>query len=85
MKNELDSRMILSVFEKIHQHGKIKNEGHILYGVEAFTDFDGYTIFMQDALVKLSFGFHNQYHYDYQKEEHREQFEAKLKAINESY
>jgi hypothetical protein len=85
MKNELDNRFILSVFEKIRQHGQLKNETYILGGLKAYSDFDGYTVFIEDAQVQLRFGFHNQYHYEYEKEQHLEQFEKKLKAIETDY
>ena len=71
MKNELNSKFVLSVFEKIRQHGEKKQENYILGGLKAFTDFDGYTLFIEDALVKLRFGFHNQYHFDYEKEDRK--------------
>lgn len=83
MKNELDSRFVLAVFEKIREKGQPHKEGHILEGVAAYTDLDGYTVFLEDAKVALRFGFHNQYHFDYDKEEHYEQFVKKLKAIND--
>ncbi len=82
MKNELDSRFILSVFEKIRQHGKQVEGVYQFEGVKAYTDHDGYTVFIEDALVQLRFGFHNQYHFEYDKHDHLEQFEKKLKAIN---
>lgn len=85
MKNELDSRFLLSVFEKIRQNGKQENGQYLLECVKAFTDFDGYTLFIEDALVKLSFGFHNQYHFDYDSSSHYEAFEKKLKHIVVSY
>jgi hypothetical protein len=85
MKNELDSRFLLAVFEKIRLNGKNENGQYSLEGVKAFTDFDGYTLFIEDALVKLSFGFHNQYHFDYESSSHYEAFEKKLKNIVASY
>lgn len=85
MKNEIDSKFILNVFEKIRQHGETKDEGYLLGGITAYSDFDGYTVFMEDANVKLRFGFHNQYHFDYEKDEHLQQFEKKLKNIDTEY
>lgn len=82
MKNGLDSKLILSVFEKIRTHGEVVVGGHLLENVRAYTDFDGYTLFLEDNLVSLRFGFHNQYHFDYEKTEHLEQFERKLKLID---
>ena len=85
MKNELDSRFLLSVFEKIRLNGTNDNGKYSLEGVIAFTDFDGYTLFIEDALVKLSFGFHNQYHFNYESSSHYEAFEKKLKHIVATY
>ena len=81
MKNQIESKFVLAVFEKMRQHGDKQQENYILGGLNAFTDFDGYTLFIEDAQVYLHFGFHNQY----EKEEHFEQFVKKLKAINEQY
>jgi hypothetical protein len=85
MKNELDNRLILSVFDKISKHGKIVQGCFLLDGIKAYTDHDGYTLFIEDALVQLQLGFHNQYHFNYDKKEHREQFEKKLKQIIANY
>ncbi len=82
MKNELDSRFILNVFENIREKGEKKDDGFLYQGVKAYTDLDGYTVFLEDAQVSLRVGFHNQYHFDYEKEEHYEQFLKKLKAID---
>ena len=85
MKNEVDSQFILTVFDKIRQHGQQQDNEYHLGGVKAYTDFDGYTVFIEDALVKLRFGFHNQYHFDYEAAASLEAFEKKLKAINDQY
>lgn len=85
MKNELDSKFLLRIFEKIRQHGKKENDEYFLEGIKAFTDFDGYTLYIEDALVKLRFGFHNQYTFDYESSSHYEAFEKKLKHIDQSY
>ena len=85
MKNELDSKFLLEAFEKIRQNGKKEHEQYILNGVIAYTDFDGYTVYLEDAKVKLSFGFHNQYHFDYASSSDFEAFEKKLKQIVKEY
>jgi hypothetical protein len=85
LKNELDSKFLLRVFEKTRQHGKHEDEAYTLDGIKAYTDFDGYTIYMEDALVKLSFGFHNQYHFDYDSSSHYEAFAKKLMHIDKVY
>jgi hypothetical protein len=85
MKNNLDSKFLLAVFEKVRQHGKKDGDEYSLGGVKVYTDFDGYTLFIEDALVKLRFGFHNQYHFDYESASQYEAFEKKLKAIVAEY
>jgi len=85
MKNDLDSKLLLRVFEKTRQHGEHKDQFYVLDGIKAYTDFDGYTVYMEDALVKLTFGFHNQYHFDYQSQSDFTAFEKKLKNIDEKY
>ncbi len=85
MKNELQSKFLLAVFDKIRQHGEQKEGAYHLDGIKAYTDFDGYTLYIEDALVKLSFGFHNQYHFDYESSSQYDAFEKKLKAIDKNY
>lgn len=85
MKNDIDIKFILSVFDKIIQHGDKKDSEYFLMGLKGYTDFDGYTLFVEDSQVKLDFGFHNQYHFNYEKEEHLENFIKKLKAIDQQY
>ncbi|MCY7295565.1 DUF3081 domain-containing protein [Alteromonas sp. a30] len=85
MKNELDNKLILRVFEKIREHGEKTEDKYLLEGIYATTDFDGYTLYINDANVTLQFGFHNQYHFQYSNEEQRHQFELKLKRIDENY
>ena len=85
MRNEIDSKFVLAVFEKIRLHGKQEDDKYFLEGIFASTDFDGYTLYLSDALVNLSFGFHNQYHFDYDQQEHFEQFSKKLDYINQNY
>ncbi|MEW9799687.1 DUF3081 family protein [Alteromonas sp. CYL-A6] len=85
MKNELDNKFLLQVFEKIRQFGEHDGDVYRLNGIKAFTDLDGYTLFIEDAKVKLSFGFHNQYHFDYDSRDDFENFEKKLKSIDKEY
>lgn len=85
MKNELDSKFLLRVFDKIRQFGDKTDEKYRLNGIVAFTDLDGYTLYVEDAQVKLQYGFHNQYHYDYPSQAAFEQFEKKLKEIDSSH
>ena len=85
MKNDVESKFLLGVFEKIRQHGETVNRQYLLEGITAYNDHDGYTLFIEDSLVKLRFGFHNQYIFDYAKEDHKAAFEKKLQYIDATY
>ena len=49
MKNELDSKFLLQVFDKIRQHGAKEDEQYKLNGITAFTDHDGYTLYISEV------------------------------------
>ncbi|CUS47964.1 MAG: protein of unknown function DUF3081 [Idiomarinaceae bacterium HL-53] len=85
MKNDLSTRLILQVFEKIREHGAANEGQHELEGITAYTDFDGYTVYMEGHQVKLSTGFHNTYHLDYDSERAFENFLKKLEYIDKNY
>ena len=85
MKNELDNKQILAVYERIIQKGEMTDEGKRYQGVTAYSDVDGYTVYLQGSGVELRFGFHNTYHLDYEHEKHKDDFLKKLYNIaNES-
>ena len=47
MKNEIDNKQILAVYERIQQRGETTEEGKLYQGVTAFSDIDGYTVYLQ--------------------------------------
>lgn len=81
MKNELDNKQILAVYERIQKRGEANDEGKHYQGVTAFSDIDGYTIYLQGSGVLLRFGFHNTYHLDYEHDKHKDDFLKKLNNI----
>lgn len=85
MKNEIDHRLVLDAFEKIHQHGKAEQGKHVLEGITGYTDYDGYTVFLEGHNVKMRLEFHNKYHLDYESERDAELFLKKLKQITRDY
>lgn len=85
MKNEISTRLILAVFEKVRQHGEHHDDVYELDGIQASTDFDGYTVFLEGHRVKLNTGFHNTYHLDYENERDLGEFLKKLKYIETNY
>jgi hypothetical protein len=82
MKNELDCKTILSVFEYIQGHGEAVNNAKCINGISAFTDHDGYTVYLKSNSVTLTLGFHNTYHLDYQRVSQKDEF---FIAINKLY
>lgn len=85
MKNELETRQILNVYEKIVEHGEHLENGHKLEGILAFTDHDGYTVYLEGHNTKLRTGFHNTYNLDYSTARDAELFLKKLKYIDREY
>ncbi|MBQ4835069.1 MULTISPECIES: DUF3081 domain-containing protein [Pseudoalteromonas] len=81
MKNELSSNLVLKVYEYIQQHGEDYEQGKQCEGLTAFSDPDGYTIYLQGSGVLLRFGFHNTYQFDYDKESQKADFMKKLHYI----
>lgn len=81
MKNEIDGRQILAVYERIIQLGKNTDDGKHYMGLTAFSDIDGYTIYLKGSGVLLRFGFHNTYHLDYEHNKHKDDFLKKLSNI----
>ncbi|GEK09583.1 DUF3081 family protein [Pseudoalteromonas peptidolytica] len=81
MKNELDSRFLLTVFEHIQKNGEVTSDGKRYQGVTAFADPDGYTIYLQGSGVLLRSGFHNTYHLDYKHDKHKDDLIKKLEYI----
>ncbi len=89
MQNEINTRFILSVYEKIVTKGEAVEgelEGtHQLEGVTAFADFDGYTVYLEDAEVKVRTGFHNTFKVDYDTARALDNFVRKMKHIEANY
>jgi len=81
MKNDLSSKTILSVFDYIQRNGERYEQGYLYQGITAFTDFDGYTIYLQGSGVVMRFGFHNTYHLDYEQEKQKTDFIQKIESI----
>jgi hypothetical protein len=89
MQNELDSKFLLGVFNKIEQHGSaIDNElgaGFELDGVRVNSGFDGYEVYFSNSKVQLTLGFHHKWHSDAKSAADMDEFIEQLKKINRSY
>lgn len=64
MKNKIDINTALLAFDKIMQLGVKGTDGSTFEGLTASSDFDGYTLVLQDKLSSLTIFFHNKYELD---------------------
>ncbi|GAM53973.1 hypothetical protein JCM19232_3738 [Vibrio ishigakensis] len=78
MKNDLDSSKVLQAYECVMNNGTPTEHGKIYEGVEAFSDYDGYNVFLRGNGVELKVGFHNTYHLEYDQEHLRDSFLKKV-------
>lgn len=84
MINELDSRQLLQAYNFVMEQGEPTEYGKQYQGIEAFSDYDGYSIYLRGNGVQLKLGFHNTYHLDYDDEWQKERFLRVLKVMLQS-
>lgn len=85
MQNQIDHRLLLDAYEKIHLHGKAEQGKHTLEGITAYTDHDGYTVFLEGHNTKLTLEFHNKYHLDYESVRDYDLFMKKIEQISRDF
>ncbi|MCT7655396.1 DUF3081 domain-containing protein [Oceanimonas sp. NS1] len=85
MQNELDNRVILEVFDKIRRFGEPYEDGHMLEGIVATSDFDGYSVVLSGSGVTLQLNFHQSYHFEYDSATIKEQFMSKVDYIHRHF
>lgn len=61
MKNKIDINLALLAFDIVMRSGEKTDTGSTFEGVTASSDFDGYTLVLQDKLSSLTIFFHNKY------------------------
>ncbi|NVJ59354.1 MAG: DUF3081 family protein [Gammaproteobacteria bacterium] len=81
MKNELDIHKILKAFQKVIKHGTKRNDYHILNGIKAQSDFDGYTVILSNDDVELTIFFHNRYDLKSKNKFAQKEFFEKIEVI----
>ncbi|OLQ94301.1 hypothetical protein BIY21_00435 [Vibrio ponticus] len=81
MENELDPTKVLQAYECVMNNGTPTEFGKIYEGVEAFSDYDGYNVFLRGNGVELKVGFHNTYHLEYDQEHLRDSFLKKVAML----
>lgn len=84
MNNELDSNQLLQAYNIVMEYGEPTEIGKQYQGIEAFSDYDGYSIYLRGKGVQLKLGFHNTYHLDYALEAQKERFLRALTAMVQS-
>lgn len=90
--HQIDSRFILAVYEKVMTHGKKVTlndapnlDARQLEGLTAYSDFDGYNAYLEDAEVKIQTGFHNTFKVDYESGRAHANFLKKMRSILATY
>ncbi|MFA0414815.1 DUF3081 domain-containing protein [Vibrio renipiscarius] len=81
MKNDLEPSLILRAYESIIRHGTQTERGKIYQGVEAYSDYDGYNVYLKSNGVELSVGFHNTYHFNYEQSYNKDSFISKIALL----
>lgn len=81
MENRLDLKRCLTVFNAVQTRGEKQAEYYNLEGFKAWSDFDGYTCFLQFNQTKVTLMFHGKYHIDCPNEQAFDEFEKKLSCF----
>ncbi|PSW19978.1 DUF3081 domain-containing protein [Photobacterium sanctipauli] len=63
MKNSVDVRTLLNVYEKVKTQGQAIEMGNQLEDIQCIEDHDGYRVSLSDGNVSLDINFHNTYHF----------------------
>lgn len=84
MDDKIHVKEALEVFGKITTRGTKIEDGHVLNGITAKSDFDGYTIVLCNDYVTLTVFFHNKFTFEYTSVKEREVFLEKMAAIKKA-
>ena len=81
MENQIDIKRCLKVFNMVRTLGKKDSSVYSYNGFKAWTDFDGYTCYLQYGNATLTLHFHSKYHFEYPSHHDYELFVRKLSQI----
>jgi hypothetical protein len=84
-EHKVESKKFLELYELIRKNGDKTELGHRFEGLEAYTDFDGYSVYVTDGFVTLKIGFHNTHHMDYLTQLQLDDFFTKVNRIYLKY
>lgn len=79
----LDIRLVLRAFNTVRDRGEKRGDGYFWQGITASSDFDGYTLELNDGHCTLTVRFHNKYTFDSPNRVFRQQFIDQLKRIDQ--
>mgnify|MGYP001083839183 CR=1 FL=1 len=82
-EQRFDMHQVLRVFAIVTQYGVRDERGYVFEGLIAKGSEDGYTVEISDNAVTLSVYFHNTYDVQFETQEQLDQFQLKLKAVEE--
>ena len=85
VEHKIESKKFLELYEKIKQKGDKTDLGHKLQRLEAYTDFDGYSIYITDGIVTVKIAFHNTHNMDFQTQLQLDEFFEKVNKVYVKY
>ncbi|WP_091512647.1 DUF3081 family protein [Microbulbifer yueqingensis] len=83
-EHKIDVRQALRAFDRITREGEKRDDGWHYQGLTASTDFDGYTVFISSAKVRLTIFFHNKYTVDYRNAFELHEFAEQLRKLDKA-
>lgn len=82
MSEKVNIKSALRVFERITREGKKDGDGYYLSGLKAYTDFDGYTVTIENDYVRLDIYFHNKISFTFSNMRERDAFLEKIETMD---
>ena len=79
---EINIQKVLSVFDVITKQGERHGDEYQYQGLRAHTDFDGYTIFIENDYVCLTVFFHNKFSLESSSQKEKMLFLNKIDEIH---
>ncbi|GDY24797.1 DUF3081 family protein [Agarivorans sp. Toyoura001] len=83
MQRVVDVNLALRVYEKITRLGIKQGEGYLYQGLQASSDWDGYTIVLSNQQLDLSVFFHNKYQFSVHDDKAIDSFIKQLKHLDQ--
>ncbi|GAB2876125.1 DUF3081 family protein [Microbulbifer echini] len=83
-EHKVDVKQALRVFDRATREGRKEADGWHYQGLTVSTDFDGYTVFINSAKVRLTVFFHNKFAVDYSSHKDLQDFIRLLASLDQS-